>query len=267
VHAHLDDPRQALSLGAAAGALQGVKIENMQHQHDSWAASHEAAVAVPVVQAEVGLVAVLPGDGLASVARSIGPIEVISGGATMNPSAGEILEAAHRAASRHAFVLPNDPNVLMAARQASDAEPGFLTVLAVRSVAAGIAAAFAFEADADTAATARRMEAAASGVHSIEVTRAVRDASIDGVTVAAGQALALVDGRAHGTAPTLEDALLDAIEAVGADAEVVTVYLGAEAPRDARERLPTLIVARCPHLDVEVVAGGQPHYPYLAGVE
>jgi len=262
VHAHLDDPQQALSLGSAAGEVRSVKIENMQDQHDSWAAGHEGRA-----QAEIGLVAVLPGDGLAIVARSIGPVEVIAGGATMNPSAGEILEAARRAASQHAFVLPNDANVLMAARQAAEAEPGFLTIVPVESVAAGIAAAFAFEAGGNLEAIAARMEEAAAGVHSIEVTLAVRDAVVDGVTIESGQALALVDGRPFVAATDLEDALLDTIEAIAWDAEVVTIYLGADAPADAAERLPSMVEARCPGLEVEVVHGGQPHYPYLAGVE
>lgn len=271
VHAHLDDPGPALSIGAQAGLLDSVKIDNMQLQHEAWTAAHEAAseVGTPAF----GLVAVLPGDGLAAVLRGIGPVEVVAGGRTMNPSAGEIATAAQRAATVRAFVLPNDTNVLMAARQAAEASPDLITVVPTTSVPAGIAAAFAFRPDGNPEAIAARMTDAAAGVRTIEVTRAVRAALVDEVPVEEGDAIALLDGRLAARAATLEDALLEALDAAiesaegGAGAEVVTVYLGADAPGDAATELPALISERWPHVELEVVAGGQPHYPYLVGVE
>jgi DAK2 domain fusion protein YloV len=72
VHVHHDDPGPALSIGARAGALDAVKVDNMQLQHETWTAAHEGAGAAPP---EFGMVAVVPGDGLAAALREIGPVE------------------------------------------------------------------------------------------------------------------------------------------------------------------------------------------------
>ncbi|MSQ29713.1 MAG: hypothetical protein EXR68_04410, partial [Dehalococcoidia bacterium] len=107
-----------------------------------------------------------------------------------------------------------------------------------------------------------------AGVRAIEVSRSVRTATVDGVAVREGDAIALVDGRLVAACETLEEALLAGLDgAVGDGAEIVTVYLGQDAPPDAAERLPGLIEGRHPSLETQIVLGGQPYYPYLAGVE
>ena len=122
--------------------------------------------------------------------------------------------------------------------------------------------------DEDRAALASRLTEAAEGVRSVEVTRAVRDTTADGVAVREGEAIVFVDGRLIAQAATPEEALLAGLAiAVDEGRELVSVYLGADAPADAAAQLPERIEAAHPGVAVEVVLGGQPHYPYLAGVE
>ena len=268
VHVHVEDPGPALSAGAAAGALEAVKIENMQAQHDKWAAGHNAdPERAPAELPELGLVAVAQGHGLAAAFRELGAGQIVDGGATNNPSAGELLEAARRAGREHVFLLPNDPNVILAAEQAASQAPGFITVVPARSIAAGLAAAISYAPEGDPTAVAEQMHAAIEGVHTVEVTRSVRDTTADGVTVAEGDAIVIVDGRLVARAATLEEAMLAGLARVAGDAELVTVYLGADAAPDARETVERLIAEACPQLEIEVVNGGQPHYPYILGIE
>ncbi len=273
VHVHADDPGPALSAGAAAGALEGVKVENMQAQHEEWAQAHRLAGAQPSPGARaaeppsLGLVAVAAGPGLAAAFRDLGATAIVEGGPTFNPSAGELLEAARAAAREHAFLLPNDANVLLAAEQAAAQEPGFVTVIATRSTPAGLAAALGYEPEGERAEVREQMEAQLAGVHAIEVTRAVRDSSADGVEVAAGDPIALVDGRLVGRAASLEEALLAALGPLAAEASLVTIYLGVDVDHASGPAVQRLIVDAHSHLEVEVLPGGQPHYPYLAGVE
>ena len=269
VHVHVPQPEGALAAGERFGAVENVKVDNMQAQHEVWAADHEQAATTDAVEAPaVGLVAVVQGDGLRAAFRDLGATAIVDGGATNNPSADELLEAARRASTEHAFVLPNDSNVVLTARQAAEQDPGRITVITARSVVAGLAAAIAFVPDEDRAALASRLTEAAEGVRSVEVTRAVRDTTVDGVTVRAGDAIVFVDGRLIAQTATPEEALLAGLAmAVDEGRELVSVYLGADAPADAAAQLPERIEAAHPGVAVEVVLGGQPHYPYLAGVE
>ena len=265
VHAHLDDPGAGVSIGAARGVLAAVKVENMQAQHDEWRAGHEATDAhLPAV----GLVVVARGAGIVAAFRDLGATRVISGGETGKASTGELIEAAHAAGREHVFLLPNDKDVLMAAERAVAQEPGFLTLIPTRSIAAGLAAAFVYLPDSAPPEIASAMQEAAARVRSVEVSRSVRTATVDGVSVREGEAIVLVDGRLVATGATLEEALLAGLDAAHTGgAELVTLYVGADAERGAGDAVRALIEERFPGVEVQVIEGGQPHYPYLAGVE
>lgn len=265
VHVHMESPGPATAAGANFGEVQNVKVEDMQAQHDEWAAGHEEAAgdAPPV-----GLVAVVQGDGLRIAFRDLGATGIVDGGATNNPSAGDVLEAALRAGTEHTFILPNDSNVVMTAQQAATQEPDRITVVPAKSVTAGLAAAVAFVPGEDIEAIAEDLADAATAVRNVEVTEAVRDTTVDGVAVRIGDSIVLVDGTLKARTETPEEALMIGLaEAIGDDGEIVTLILGADAPEEASESLPDLIEAAHPDVEVEVVMGGQPHYPYLAGVE
>jgi len=274
VHVHVEDPGPALSIGARAGALDSVKVENMQTQHEAWMAEHEGggtanrstARARPIDP--IGLVAIASGAGIAAAFRDLGAAVVLQPKPGAKTSAGEILEAARRAATERAIVLPNDRDVLMAAEAAAREIPGFITVVPSRNVAAGLAAAIYYAATGDPAEIAEEMTTALAEARSIEVTTASRDASVDGVAVRAGEPIVFIDGKLRSTAATHEDALCTALaEVVTAASEIVTVYLGAEAERDVTERLAERIQSEHPSLEVEILEGGQPHYVYIASVE
>ena len=264
VHVHMETPAAAVDAGARFGEIQNVKVEDMQAQHDEWAAGHEEAGEAP----PVGLVAVVQGDGLRIAFRDLGATGIVDGGATNNPSAGDVLEAALRAGTEHTFILPNDSNVVMTAQQAATQEPDRITVVPAKSVAAGLAAAVAFVAGEDIEGVGADMADAATSVRNVEVTEAVRDTTVDGVAVEIGDSIVLVDGTLKARTETPEEALMIGLaEAIGDDGEIVTLILGADAPEDAADSLTDLIEAAHPDVEVEVVMGGQPHYPYLAGVE
>ena len=272
VHVHVPEPEGALADGARLGTVENVKVDDMQAQHEAWAADHERAALAPRdtpgEAPAVGLVAVVQGDGLRAAFRDLGATAIVDGGATNNPSAGQLLEAARRAGTEHAFILPNDSNVVLTAHQAAGQDPARITVIPARSVVAGLASAIAFVPDDDLEALAARLTEAAAAVRSVEVTHSVRDTTVDGLAVRTGEAIALVDGRLVATAATLEEALLAGLaHAVEEGSELVSIYLGADAPADAAEQLPARIEAAHPGIAVEVVLGGQPHYPYLAGIE
>jgi dihydroxyacetone kinase-like predicted kinase len=260
------DPGPALTVGVAAGALRNIKIDNMQLQHAEWAAGHEDAAARGPLP-PIGLVAVASGPGIAAAFRELGAVAITPAGSG-KPSPGAFLEAARRAGERHVFLLPNDKDAIMAAEQAAREAPDLISVVPARSLAAGMSAAVAFQPDGDPEENAQAMRAAIKGVRCIEVSRAGRDADIGGVAVKAGDSIALLDGVLIAGGGTLEEALLAALaKCVDEASELLTLYLGEGATHDAGERVRALIEEAYPGLAVEVVAGGQPHYPYVVGVE
>lgn len=266
VHVHLVDPGPALSAGAALGSLSQVKIDNMQAQHEEWAAAHDDA---PIeMQPGLGLVAVARGAGIAAAFRGLGAVVALPPD-DARPSSGELLEAVRRAAREYVLLLPNDSDAFMSAEQAARGSDGRIVVVPTRSVAQGLSAAMAFNSTDDVQQAHAAMEAAMAGVRCVEVTRAARTTQIDGHTVQEGQAIALVDGRMIAGGDTLDDALIIGLSAAMQElpGELVTVYLGSSAPIGADETISERIREAFPAITVEVIDGGQPHYPYIAGVE
>jgi DAK2 domain fusion protein YloV len=269
VHVHVVDPGPALSLGARLGALDAVKVDNMQRQHEAWRGAHEehgtGSLAPGTPLPARAMVAVARGRGIIETFRALGA-QVLVGGPGANPSAGDFLAAARGAASGHVFVLPNDKNAVMAAAQAAAEAPDLVTVVPTHSIAQGLAAAIAYVEEGEPPHVAERMTEAARRTRSIEVTRSSRDTSVDGIAVRRDDAIALLDGRlvAHGDA--LEDVLIEALRDASDEAELVTVYAGEDAttpPSALRARLEGAF----PDLELEIVDGGQPLYAYLASVE
>jgi len=283
VHIHTEDPGRVLSYAVRLGGLNGIKIDNMQAQHDAFveggagttgavSARVPAPPAVPPAPAPpaglVGVVAVAPGEGLGEVMRSLGAGAVVRGGQTMNPSTQELLDAIEGLPQDEVLLLPNNGNVLLAAGQARDLARKRVTIVPTRSAPQGMAALVAYLPDADLEANAASMEAAMAGARAGEVTVAVRDARLDGLDVRVGDVLGLLDDRAVLVGTDRAEVALDLMARMGAaEAEVLTLYYGAEATRDEAEELARRACERYDGLEVEALDGGQPHYPYILSVE
>ena len=265
VHVHTLQPDKIVAIGMTAGRLGDVVVEDL----DAMTAQHEAATGIviepPRREAAIGVVAVVPGSGFATVARSLGATP-LRGGATMNPSTEELLGAIREANARHVVVLPNDKNVILAAESAAKLADVTVTVIPTRTVAQGMAALVAFDATKDATQVAEEMREVAERAHGIEVTRASRSTRVDGQDVRAGEAIALLDGRvvAHGDDEVT--VLVDAAKRL-TDAELFTLYSGADVDASRVQHAAQRLRAACPRVEVEVIDGGQPNYPFIVAAE
>ena len=172
---------------------------------------------LPVPPSAISCVAVAPGDGLADVFRSTGCEQVVFGGPTMNPSTKDILDAIDSCQTDDVVVLPNDKNIILAAEQAVGMTRKNVRVVKSRSVPQGLAALLAVNPEDGLDENAQAMEAALSVVRTIEITRAARSTSVDGVEVEIGQAIAIVDDKLTLAAESPEDALLEALRGLTGD--------------------------------------------------
>jgi DAK2 domain fusion protein YloV len=261
VHVHTDDPGRALSLAVARGTIDGVEIANMEEQ----AAQRTERLLHAVPDAvESGVVAVSSGAGNRRLFESAGAV-VVEGGETMNPSTADLLAAIEAAPGQGVVLLPNNPNVLMAAEQAAANASRPVRVLGSSSIQEGLLALVAFDPALDLDANGDALAAAMGAVATGAVTIASRDVDLDGVAIHKGDWLGLVAG-----APVAGGGFDEVVRAVvdGLLAEprgILTVLTGADpAPVDvALDELRR----RHPELELEVHEGGQANYPLLLAAE
>lgn len=216
----------------------------------------------------LAVVAVACGDGLARIFESYGVAAIVHGGQTANPSTGELLDAVERIAADEIILLPNNPNVVLAARQASEMTSRRVRVVPTRNAAEGFAALLALDTERDATANAEVMTLAGRAVQTLQVTEAVRDALVGGRKVRRGQTIVLdPDDGLLAVGHDETRAVLSALDALGPGFELVTLYWGDGIDEADAGEMRARIEAWRPGVEVEVVYGGQPHYRYLISAE
>lgn len=267
VHVHTNDPGVVLSQALKMGAIGEIEINDM---HEQTRARDERLQVHATPAAETGavVVAVVAGDGNKALFRELGCQAVVDGGQSMNPSAAQLLEAVETLGAEEVVVLPNNGNVILTAEQAAGMSPRHIAVVPSTSIPVGLAAMVAFDPHGDAVGNARLMEDAIAGVHSAEVTRAVRDSELDGVGVRKDQAMGIVDGRLVAAGELLEDAFAGVLAAfTDAGAEYITVLTSLNGSGVTTEHLEELAAELAPEAEVVFHEGGQPLYPILASAE
>ncbi len=281
VHVHTSEPGTPLNYAARLGSLSKVIVENMQEQYEAFRGAGRIPAptpvpfqsvapqpAAPALVSDIGIVAVVPGEGLARVFKSLGTSAIVPGGQTMNPSTEELLSAVESLPQKQIIILPNNKNVVLTAQQAQSLSDREIRVVPSTNVPQGISALLAFNYQADLDTNVELMTEALHNIQAAEVTRAVRSVKINGLQVEEGQYIGLLNGDLVCAGATLTDVVLDLLEKMGAeDLEIITLYYGEGVTAEDARGLADLIAHRYPDQEIEVVEGGQPHYPYIISGE
>jgi len=261
-HVHTFDPGAALSYATSLGTLRQVNVQNIDEQHEEFIA-HERPP-----QIEIATVAVASGEGMEDVFRSLGVTAVASGGQTMNPSTEELLRAVESVPSDRVILLPNNPNIVLAAKQACVLSAKRVMIVPAETIPQGVAALLAFSNESDLEANVAAMKVAISAVRTVEVTTAVRSAKLGDLAMKDGQAIAFLDGelvRVGDWIPQLVNEVLSQIDL--SQCEVVTIYYGADTEGAEADGIAEALRQEYPHLEIEAIHAGQPHYNYIISVE
>ena len=274
VHVHVSDPGEPISYGASQGSLRDVVVEDMQAQYQDFIVDRElpAARAASPSRAqdvgEIGVVAVVPGEGLARVFQSLGVGAVVRGGQTMNPSTKDLLEAIQSLPNDKVVVLPNNSNVVLAAEQARELADKTVVVIQSCFVPEGVSALLALNYQADLETNVEAMTRATEEVETVEITLATRSATVNGVNVSDGEVIGLHNGELAVSGDAIEDVTRGVLREVGSeDSEIITLYYGEEVSEEQAEALASLLQQDWPEQDIEVIEGGQPHYHYIVSIE
>jgi DAK2 domain fusion protein YloV len=286
VHVHNERPDLVVGYGLGLGALSRISIENLDNQArdiretraaaftddpsetELTASPHTRAGATTADLPALGVVSVVAGDGLAAIFRDFGVMAVVPGGQSSNPSTGELLEAIRPVEAREIILLPNNPNVVLAARQMAAMAGRPVVVVPTRNAAEGFAALLAMDPSLDAGANLGPMTEAARAIQTLVVTDAVRDAAIGGRVVKRGQTIVLDPDDGLVAADGQRDtAVLAAIAALRPGFELLTMFYGAGADLAEAEALARRIGATATGVEVEVRHGGQPFYRYLISAE
>lgn len=282
VHIHVHDPGEPISYAIQQGVeLDDIVVENMQAQYLDYVNQRETregtasgvAPAAPVTpESDIAVITVGRGEGIVKLLKGYGASHIVEGGQTMNPSTDDFLDAIQQLNADKIVILPNNGNIIMAARQAADVtEDKSVVVVPSKTMQQGITALLAYMDAAEDGSLEDVYDAMVEIIKTVtsgEITTATRSVTINDVAVTDGEYIGLVNGKlvvSDAEMLTVLQAILDTSHAH--DAELATLYYGADVTEADALELVDALEGHYDELEFEVVYGGQPLYPYLISIE
>lgn len=285
VHVHTNHPGLAFERGLSYGSLTSMKVDNMREEHrekvimeaekmaEIQAKEREEEkqpkVKEPAARREYGFISVSVGEGMNDIFKDLGVDYLIEGGQTMNPSTEDMLNAIDRVDANTIYILPNNKNIILAANQAqSMTEDKEIVVVPSTTAPQGVAALISFDASKNGEENLAAMKEDMGRVKTGQVTYAVRDTSIDGKSISAGDIMGIDDEGIKAVSADLAETTKELLkEMVDEDSELISIYYGADVKEEDAKELADYVESVYEDCDVELNYGGQPIYYYIMSVE
>lgn len=271
IHVPTEKRYEPIDYTMGIGTISKVHIENLMIQMDpssSGKAKEEPLKLTKISPGDVALVTISPGEGFSRIFASLGAAAIVEGGQTMNPSTQEILAAFEDLTTDLIIILPNNKNIVMAAKSAAELSVKQVEVIPTVTVPQGLAAMLRLIPGQELDQVADDMKSALNDIESGEITTAVRDVEIDGIDVKEGEIISLHNGKLIGSNKTLKEGCLTFLEtAKASDFELITMFNGKNVSQEDAESMAEFIQEKYPDQIVELQFGGQPHYQFILSIE
>lgn len=292
VHVHTMTPGNVLNYAQQFGEFLKISIANMTEQHhdikeggsgnevyeeDDMIAemrnmadsSNKEEETKP--REKYALIGVVAGDGNEQFFKDIGFSQVVKGGQTMNPSSEDFIAAIKKANADNIYIFPNNSNILMAASQASEMVEDSNTrvfVVPTKTIPQGITASIMFNPDATPEENFTEMKSALKTVTSGEVTFAIRDTEMNGLSMKKDDFIGIMEKDIVVVGKEKEEVLFGLLDKmVNDDSSLITLLVGEDINEEKANEIAGKISEKYPDLDLDLHLGGQPVYSFLIGVE
>ena len=271
-HIHTDNIGAALEAALDAGRPKEIRVTDLSEQviEERWV--REGRADQPSEEIEpppaTAVVAVVVGDGVGRIFRSLGVRVLVTGGQSMNPSTADLVAAVHATGSPEVVLLPNNKNIRPVAEQVNALVDQVVAVVATNSIVEGFAALLEYDPDATAEENVVAMSASASNVVAGEVIQAVRDTTTDVGEVRVGDWIGLSVKGVRSIADSIAAASNRLLaELIQSEHELLTIIEGEGSSPANTRRITDFLADEYPSVAVEVHHGGQPLYPYYFGIE
>lgn len=272
LHVHTFTPDKVLAYCLTFGEFITVKIENMSIQHSETTVENrfERKEVVSNDRKKFGVVAVASGDGIKEMFTSLGADAIVDGQQTLNPSTEDFIKAFDAVNADTIIVLPNNSNILLAAKQAGELyKDSDIRVVESTTIAEGYAALTMLDLTSeDIDVIVDDLKMAISGVTTGLVTYAVRDTSQDGFDIKKDDWLGFSKKTILSVEKSKVDAataLLDSIDKTGK--EVIIAIAGKDATAEELTAVHDYASKNYPMVEFFEVDGGQDIYSFIFAVE
>ncbi len=274
VHVHTLTPYKVLEFCHQYGEFLTIKIENMTVQHNELEKENENDSIVITKKkgknTPFGLVTVATGAGLIKTFADFGADVVIDGGQGNNPSTETFIRAFDNAKADCIFVLPNNSNIIMTAKQAAEAyDKAKVYVIETKNFGQAYSVLSMLDYSAnDAEEIAEYMKESMQDVTTGMITTSVRDACIDGVEITKGEYIGFTDKVMKVCCADKVDtffALADKLNI--SEKEFLITVFGKDVSEEDRKKVRSLVGEKYSNVEFYEIDGGQDVYDFIMIIE
>ncbi len=280
VHIHTMFPGNILSFAQQYGEFIKIKSENMALQHSEILdevnkenKAHETETKKVETKKEpkkeYAIISCCSGKGIQEMFKELGVSYIVSGGQTMNPSTEDFIKAIKEVNAKNIFILPNNSNIIMAAKQASEvSQDAKVVVIPSISIPQGMVATISFNPEANVKENTEEMTEALKNVKTGQVTFSIRDTKVDGVDVKKDDFMGILDKKIILSLPSKLEAAEKLLDKMIDDmSSLITVFVGEDVTSKEKEEFISYIEKKYPDLELDVKNGQQPVYSFILSIE
>lgn len=269
MHVHTLQPYKVLEFCQQFGEFLTVKIENMTLQHAE-TIKEEKKTPKSKVKKQFGVVTVASGKGLIDAFYDMGVDVVIDGGQCKNPSTQQFLDAFDEVNAEYIYVLPNNSNIIMTAREAKELYKDS-TIYVVESKDFGQA--YSILSMLDTSSNDpdlifesinESMEYVVTGM----ITKSIRDANINSVDIKEGDYIGFCNKTMHtSNASKLQTYNELVSKLINDESTFVINVFGKDVTEEEKEAVNNYLKETYPMLEVYTIEGQQEVYDFIIIIE
>ncbi|AAT75586.1 dihydroxyacetone kinase [Mesoplasma florum L1] len=277
VHTHALSPGQVLMFLQQYGDFKTIKVDNMNLQADKQVKGNEASgwqetTSIKLerkLNNDYATIAVVSSPEMKKYfEKELGIDIAIDGGSKMNPSTNDFLKAIEEVDAKAVYLMPNNGNVLLAAKQAEKEETkSKIIVIPTKTIQQGMTAALSFDPSATTMKNTKAITSAIKNVISFQVSQAAKDSVVNGIKIKKDQQMAIVDGKIVGTANDIGILFEKQLSRyITNKTEIITIFIGQDASAKSVSQLRKFLDENF-DVEYEIIEGGQKVYSFIIAVE
>ncbi|HLV10479.1 MAG TPA: DAK2 domain-containing protein [Halanaerobiales bacterium] len=268
IHIHTNHPGVVLEYALKLGSVNDIEIDNMRLQsEEKLRAEEEKQKKEYEVSKQKGIIAVGQGEGIKKLLYDLGVDIIVNGGQSMNPSTNDFVEAINNINSLEIILLPNNKNVISAARQAASLSEKNVVVIPTRSIPQAISSLLVYNEEEDLLDLEKAMTDEIQHVKTIEITTAVKNSRVNGLEIKKGDVIGLYNHDIKTVGNNYQEVILKLFEEIMEEEELVTIYYGKDVSREDANQIKDLLNNNFDFDEVEIFNGKQPLYPFIVSLE
>ena len=266
IHVHTLNPGDVLKYAQTFGEFLTVKIENMTLQHSETQEKTRNVFKKNLTRKKFATIAVADGEGIINVFKELGADIVIDGGQGNNPSVEVFLNAFDSVNSDVIFVLPDNSNIMMAAKEAAALyKKSDVRVINAVSMGDGYSALSALDYSSENAdEISEVMQSDIDDSLCACVSRSVRDANVGGFKVKSGSYIGFIGKDIFVSESKKAETAKRLVEKIYNDEKCFLIaFYGAYVTDEEKRNFEGFVNKTYPELEFYGIDGGQDIYDFM----